>query len=94
MFETLSLNKMLTNNEIAQARNIVLEASSAGESGAARITAEIIEPNIERINRATGQQNDARYLGYAVAYSISTVQYKRQLIEADAEFCGDPTVCE
>lgn len=31
----------------------------------------IIQPNIERINQALGQENDPDYLAYAVVYSLS-----------------------
>ena len=31
----------------------------------------IIQPNIERINQALGQENDPDYLSYAVVYSLT-----------------------
>ena len=31
----------------------------------------LIQPNIERINQALGQENDPDYLAYAVVYSLS-----------------------
>lgn len=71
----LSLGSVLTKKEIAQAQNYILEASAEGESAegesaAARISAEIIEPALERINKKTGQENDARYLGYAIEFAL------------------------
>ena len=35
-----------------------------------RIRDEIIKPNIDRINKALGQENDPDYLAYAVEYSM------------------------
>lgn len=66
----LSLGSVLTKKEIAQAQNYILEAQAEGESAAMRITAEIIEPALERINKKTGQANDARYLGYAIEFAL------------------------
>lgn len=37
----------------------------------AEICSEIIEPNIEKINRKLGQENDPMYLAYLVEYVIS-----------------------
>jgi len=40
-------------------------------SDATRLIAErIIAPNLERIDRSTGQDNDAMYLAYAVEYAL------------------------
>jgi hypothetical protein len=68
--KTQTLGSILTPHELTLAQNIFLEASSENESAAARITAEIVEPNIERINKATGQENDPRYLGYAIEFAL------------------------
>jgi hypothetical protein len=64
------LSQILSEHELQQAQRFVLEASSEGESAHDRITAEIIEPNLARINEATGQENDARYLGYAIEFVL------------------------
>ena len=39
----------------------------------ARVTKEVIEPALAEINRKSGQENDARYLGYAVCFVLSEV---------------------
>lgn len=31
----------------------------------------IIEPNMERINKALGQENDATYLAYAIQFALN-----------------------
>lgn len=35
------------------------------------ICREIIEPNIDRINKALGQENNSMYLAYMVEYAIN-----------------------
>jgi hypothetical protein len=35
-----------------------------------RVVAEIVTPALPRINKTTGQENDARYLGYALEYAF------------------------
>jgi hypothetical protein len=37
------------------------------------ICEQIIKPNLERINKALGQENDAMYLAYAVEYAMGQV---------------------
>jgi hypothetical protein len=36
----------------------------------ARVTSEVIEPSLQEINKRTGQENDARYLGYALCFVL------------------------
>lgn len=55
------LKDFLTDDEIRRA--VKLKKCDA-------IQREIIEPNLARINRALGQENDARYLAYAVEYAV------------------------
>lgn len=62
----VTLQDFLTDREIDRA--IKLERASA-------ICQEIIEPNLLRINRDLGQENDPMYLAYAVEYAI--IQYKK-----------------
>lgn len=45
------------------------------------IEREVIRPNMDRINTALGQENDARYLAYAVAHAFLHVA--NQIIEGD-----------
>jgi hypothetical protein len=95
--KTAKLGTILTKKELQQAQNIFLEATSEGESAAARITAELIEPNLARINKAMGQENDPHYLGYAVEFALrANLPTPTQAANPDAEGykCEDPTVCE
>lgn len=67
---TITLDQMLTPAEIDRA--FVLYETLAGTGKfAATIDAEILTPNMERINAALGQKNDPRYLAYAVEFVIS-----------------------
>ncbi len=36
-----------------------------------RYVSELIEPNLAEINKRLGQENDARYLAYAVYWAVS-----------------------
>ena len=64
--KSVTLQDFLTDREIDRA--IMLER--AGD-----ICEEIIKPNLLRINRDLGQENDPMYLAYAVEYAV--IQYKK-----------------
>jgi hypothetical protein len=61
------ITDFLTETEIQKATELYKKLSGTGKY-AATVDAEIIAPNIERINRALGQENDSRYLAYAVEF--------------------------
>lgn len=61
--KTVTINDFLTIEEICQARRL---------RSAKEICTQIIEPAIDRINRALGQENSPMYLAYAIEYVIST----------------------
>ena len=69
MPKTVSLSDFLTEAEIRKAVRLYRQH---GPSGALNkvLTEEIISPNITRINKALGQENDPRYLAYAIEYAI------------------------
>ena len=56
---TVTLDDFLTEQEISQAVDLGTHQA---------VLEQIIEPNIERINEALGQENDARYLAYCVEH--------------------------
>lgn len=60
----ITLPDFLTEKEIEQAMELRI---------APKILKHIIAPNMERINKALGQENDARYLAYVVEYVVSRV---------------------
>jgi hypothetical protein len=59
---TVTLGDFLTDDEIAEAARL---------RDHAKILEQIIAPNLERINAALGQENDARYLAYAIEYAVT-----------------------
>lgn len=62
-----AIQDFLTIEEIAQAAELYKKLGGSG-TYAATVDAEIITPNLERINKALGQENDSRYLAYAVEF--------------------------
>lgn len=58
----ITLYDFLTDEQIKKAAEL---------KTAAKITAEIIEPNIKAINLKLGQENDPKYLGYLCEYVFS-----------------------
>lgn len=70
MPKTVTLDQFLTPKEIDRALKIYREMK--GEGGyAQRVCDELIQPNIARINTALGQENDPKFLAYAVEYVIT-----------------------
>jgi len=43
---------------------------------------QIIEPNIERINRATGQENDTMFLAYLLEHTLQAIEHRRRTMAA------------
>jgi hypothetical protein len=68
--KTITINQFLTPAEITRAQALYQKLVNTGNF-AVTLDAEIITPNIERINKALGQQNDPRYLAYAVEFVLS-----------------------
>lgn len=70
MTKTISVTDFLTAEEIDRA--IRLYSETLGKNTfATRCAAEIIEPALPRINEKLGQENDAKYLAYAVEYALA-----------------------
>jgi hypothetical protein len=65
----ITITDFLTEAEIKKAVELYLTAAPG--TFARLVDEQIITPNIERINTALGQENDSRYLAYAVEYVIS-----------------------
>lgn len=63
----ITITQFLTDAEIEQAIALYNKLAGTGTFAAA-VDAEIIAPNMARINQALGQENDSRYLAYAVEY--------------------------
>jgi len=68
-----ALTDILTAEEIEKAKELWQRHGDDGTFNKA-VVAQIIEPNLARINAKLGQENEARYLGYAIEYAFSMGQ--------------------
>lgn len=64
IMKTITLQDFLTAQQIQQAKKIY----NREEFPAKEICKQVIEPNIEEINKKLGQENDSMYLAYACEY--------------------------
>jgi hypothetical protein len=62
----ITLPDFLTEPEIKQVIKIYKQYKNNG--AAAQICEQVIEPNLDRINKSLGQDNDPKYLAYACEY--------------------------
>ena len=67
--QNVTINDFLTEKQIEQA--IELYKTAQPGTFATRCAETIIQPNIKEINRKLGQENDPKYLAYAVEYVLS-----------------------
>jgi hypothetical protein len=69
----ITIDQFLLPSEIERAVTLY---KTLGETGkfASTLDTEIITPNLERINKALGQENDSRYLAYAVEFVLMETQ--------------------
>lgn len=69
----IAITDFLTPAELVQARQMMKPhlTGTYTKSYAQRVREVIIEPNIERINKALGQENDAMYLAFVVEYVMT-----------------------
>lgn len=77
--KTVRLPDFLTDKEIALAmqmwRGKWLED---GKTYAQRVADKIIKPNMARINKALGQENDPMYLAYMVEYVLGMALHSKE----------------
>ena len=66
--KTITLPQFLTEGQIAEAAALY---EAYGMDAASQIRTQVIEPNMAVIDAKLGQENDARYLAYAVVYVLS-----------------------
>lgn len=73
----ISLEDILTPSEIEQARMLYSYFEKRKDIGSPlsmsfneQLVSEIVQPNMARINAALGQENDPRYIGYAIEYCL------------------------
>ena len=70
--KTVTLPQFLTDEQIKQAARLY-ETHGLSEA-CEQILTHVIEPNMATINKKLGQENDARYLAYAVVYVLSKLE--------------------
>jgi hypothetical protein len=75
--KTMRLPQFLTAAQIRVAAGLYADH---GMDAVAEIQAQVIEPNIAAINAKLGQENDPRYLAYAVVYVLSQVARSANVI--------------
>ena len=66
--KTMTLPQFLTDAQIDQAIRLY---EVHGMDAVAKIQAQVIAPNMTAINAKLGQENDSRYLAYAVVYVLT-----------------------
>lgn len=66
----MRIDQIFTASEIKAAIKLYAECKP-GEFNK-RAVDEIVTPAMPRINKATGQENDPRYLGYALEYALQS----------------------
>ena len=62
-YPTVNLRDLFTRNQIIKARKLFPDTT--------KIQKEVVEPQLEHINRVTGQENDARYFSYALIHMLT-----------------------
>jgi len=72
--KTMTLPQFLTDGQIAKAAQLW---QVNGMDAVGKIQAQVIEPNMAAINAKLGQDNDARFLAYAVVYAFSQAEEQR-----------------
>lgn len=72
--KSMTLPDFLTNEQIAHAVKLY---EAHGMDAVGKIQAEVIEPNMDAINTKLGQENNARYLAYAVVHACSQAEEQR-----------------
>jgi hypothetical protein len=66
--KSITLPDILTAAQIAEAARLY---KAHGMNAVSKIQAQLIAPNMSAINAKLGQENDPRYLAYAVVYVLS-----------------------
>jgi len=75
--KSIALPDFLTEAQIDQVVRLY-EAEAHGIDATEKILTQVIEPNMAAINEKIGQENDARYLAYAVVYVLSQLSRTSQ----------------
>ena len=72
--KTMTLTDFLTDVQITKAAKLW---AAHGTDAVDKIEAQVIAPNMAAINAKLGQENDSRFLAYAVVYAFSQGEERR-----------------
>jgi len=72
----ITLPDILTPSEVERAREMYAESDGYQTTFHRWLLKELVEPNMARINTATGQENDPRYIAYAIEYALMRENHK------------------
>lgn len=75
MAKEITIKDILTVSEIKRAELLYRKYQGTGQFNR-KVVEQVINPVIGRINEALGQENDPRFLGYAVEYVFNKVRTK------------------
>lgn len=72
----ITLGDFLTDAEIAECQRLWRDREKSETRYNTLVKERIIQPNMARINKALGQENDASYLAYAIEYVMMQAEGK------------------
>lgn len=72
--KTVAIGELFTAEELDRAKALYVAADPG--TFARRCAEEIVAPILARINEKTGQENDARYLAYAIEYAMDQTRVR------------------
>lgn len=73
--KTVPIGSFLTDAQIAHGMRLWDQHGRKGGSKfIAAVVEQITQPNIAEINRKLGQENDPKFLAYALEYALSSVE--------------------
>jgi hypothetical protein len=70
--KTARLGDFLTDGQLEKVQQLWRTYDGDKTLFHAAVVQQVIQPNLEQINAKLGQENDARYLAYAIQYALST----------------------
>lgn len=83
--KTSTIGDLFTEEELERMTEIIESAELGSDTAVSRITTEITEPALSRINKQLGQENDARYLAYMAVMAFSQARANQVLADDGPE---------
>jgi hypothetical protein len=79
--KTVSITDFLSNAQIKKVESFAKKYGSENKEFFDAVLKHIIEPNIKEINQKLGQENDPKYLTYAIQYVAMQLKLKKNPIK-------------